>query len=119
MTERALEISTRLEWTSNETPLARISPEARIQLSVHSAESITSADPSLPPQIGSVAITGNRAGLVALAEQLLAIAHTDIEGYHQHFDSEVPRDFLDANGNWELIVERIEQRAIERSARDQ
>jgi len=119
MTDRSLEILTRIDWTRNGTPLQRISPDARIHLTVHSADSKTEAAPSLPPQIGTVAIRGNRDGLVALAEQLLAIAHTDIEGYHQHFDSDVPRDFLDANGNWELIVERNDQRAIRRSNQNQ
>lgn len=119
MTNRSLEHSTRLVWSQNGIPHQRISPEARIHLTVHSAESKTEADPSLPPQIGTVAIRGNRAGLVALAEQLLAIAHTDIEGYHQHFDSDVPHDFLDANGNWELIVERNDQRAIRQANQKQ
>ena len=119
MTNRSLEVSIQLEWTQSGTPLRQISPDARIHLSVHSAESKTIADPSLPPQIGTVAICGNRAGLISLAEQLLAIAHTDLEGYHQHFDSDVPQNFLVAEGNWELTVERNDQREVRKSNRKQ
>ncbi|MEQ8784807.1 MAG: hypothetical protein RIC55_00850 [Pirellulaceae bacterium] len=115
MPERTRDITLHLTWSEHGTPIASIADDARIRLSVHSAESKRDSDPSLPPQIGSVSIEGNRAGLVALAEQLLAIAYTEIEGYHQHFDDEVPANFLDAEGNWELIVGRNDSRSIRRA----
>jgi hypothetical protein len=118
MPEGTRDITVHLAWSQRGMPIVAIAEDARVHLSVQSAESKHAADPSLPPQIGSVSIHGNRAGLVALAEQLLAIAHTDIEGYHQHFDADIPAGFLDSDGNWELIVGRNDRRAIRRVVAD-
>ncbi len=118
MPESVRDITVHLTWSSQGTPVVPIANGARLQLSVQSAESRLADDPSLPPQAGSVSLHGNRAGLVALAEQLLAIAHTDIEGYHQHFDADVPANFLEAEGDWELIVGRNDHRAIRHAQRN-
>ena len=108
--ESSLEIVTHLEWNDNGLPVNAIATDARVELRVQNAvESECNS--------GVVMIRGNRSGLIALAEQLLAVAHTDVEGYHQHFDSEFPPDFLDGEWRWQLIIERSDQRAIRRSKR--
>ena len=115
MPERKHDITVKLVWNEHGVPVVPISPDAHVTLSVDTSDSKLAADSSLPPQSSTVAIHGNRAGLIALAEQILAIAHTDCEGFHQHFDDEFPANFLDADGGWELLVGRNDNRAIRKA----
>ena len=101
-----------IEWNDSGIPVTSLDRDAYISLSVVSATKKEASDPSLPPQIGSVSISGNRAGLLALAERLIAIAYTDIEGYHEHIDGDCPAGFAAVDGNWELLIERSDIRAI-------
>jgi len=112
MPERAHDISVKLVWNEAGFPVVPISSDAHISLLVNTGNSKLAADRSLPAQPSTVSIQGNRAGLIALAEQILAIAHTDSEGFHRHFDGECPANFLDSDGDWELLIGRNDNRAI-------
>ncbi len=114
MSERKRDITVHLAWSQLDTPIVPIPTDARVHLSVDPPESESADDQSPTEQRGSVSIVGNSAGLFALAEHLLAIAHTEIEGYQQHFTEDVPENFLDSDGNWELIVGRDDRRTTER-----
>lgn len=112
MTQRDICVS--LTWSDQGIPEKTLDANAHLEMVVESAES--KQTPGLPPQLSSVSIHGNRAGLVALATRLLAIAYTDIEGYHEHFDHEVQSGFvLHVDDCWELIVGRNDHRAIRRA----
>ena len=112
MSQREHSITIKLVWNDNGAPVVPISRDARVSLSVDTCDSTMAAASKLPGQPRTVSIHGNRAGLVALAEQILAVAQTDIERFHQHFDAECPTDFLDSDAGWGLIVGRNDNRAI-------
>ena len=112
------EVTVRLTLSDRGIATVPISPDARIHVSVSTAAEKQAADPTLPPQSNSIAIDGNKQGLITLAHQLLAIAHTDIEGYHQHFDSDVFAGFFESHSDWELIVGRNDNRAVRRARSD-
>lgn len=103
MPERKRDITVHLAWSQLDAPLVPIPPDARLYLSVHSAQS-DGADPPNSSPASSVSILGNSAGLVTLAEHLLAIAHSEIEDYQQHFNADAPENFLNVDGNWELVL---------------
>ena len=107
-----------IEWSPSGLPLTHIDQSAHLYLAVHSAAEKLATDPSLPQQTGTVSIRGNRAGLLKLAERLIAVAHTDVEGYHEHLDQECPRGLLDVAGDWELVIERSDVRAIRKAKRN-
>ena len=114
MPQHEHDITVKLVWNDNGVPVVPISSDAHISLSVDTSHSKLKPA-TLPPQQNTVSIHGNRAGLIALAEQILAIAQTDIEGFHQHFDAECPANFLDSDGDWELLIGRNDDRAIRKA----
>ncbi len=118
MEEREHDVTVRLTLSAQGIGSAHIPSDAHVRVSVSPTPEKRSTDPELPPQKNSISIIGNKQGLTALAAELLAIAHTDIEGYHQHFDSDVFAGFFESNGDWELIVGRNDNRAIRRARTD-
>ncbi len=107
-----------IEWNSSGIPLSGVSPTAHVQLDVADAATKYKDGHDLPPQIGTISLRGNREGLLAIAERLVAVAYTDVETYHEHLDDSVHGDFLDTNGEWEILIERSDVRAIRRAIQD-
>jgi hypothetical protein len=118
MDKGAHELTVRLTVNDRGIASSPIATDAHVRVTVSTATEKLLADPELPPQSNSIVIEGNKHGLIALAEQLLAIAHTNVEGYHQHFDSDVFAGFFESDGDWELIVGRNDKRAIRRAVSD-
>lgn len=112
------EIKISIEWASNGLPLKSVDQNAHLMLDVASGAKKTAEHPDLPPQIGTVSLSGNRAGLLALAERLMAVAYTEVESYHEHLDNECPAGLLETDGTWELLIERSDRRAIRKAIRD-
>jgi len=112
MGEHSHDLTVRLTVNDQGIASSPIPSDAHIRVSVWTAAAESASDPCLPPQTNSIAIDGNKQGLIALAEQLVAIAVTDVEGYHQHIDSGVFAGFFESDGDWELIVSRNDRRAI-------
>ncbi len=112
------EFNVTIEWNTTGVPVSSIPQDAHIALEVVPSDQKMRQDPNLPNQIGTVSLSGNRAGLLALAERLIAVAHTDVEGYHEHFDSDFPAGFVGTDGPWELLIVRSDVRAIRKAIKE-
>jgi hypothetical protein len=107
MTEKT--IAFQLRWNDAGCPLKDIPGDAMIIIKV--------SGEGCPPQprtdvatqeearpIKEVYVEGNRAGLQALGKIILAVAETDLAGYHEHLDSETYPTFLASDEGWWLTI---------------
>jgi hypothetical protein len=69
---------------------------------------VTVRPASGPDTFPEVELTGTRAGLLWLAEQILRVAHAD-QGMHTHLDAEACSPVYLSPDGWWLTIERNER----------
>jgi hypothetical protein len=106
MTEKT--ITLQLKWNGAGCPLKDIPADARILIKVagegasQSTSDATTPDEARP--IKGVTIQGNQAGLQALGKIILAVAETELAGYHEHLDPETYPTFVRSDDGWWLTI---------------
>jgi hypothetical protein len=100
-----------LEWNEHGCPVIRAPERARIDVAVQVGE----ASPDGTVAIRGIFIEGNADGLRWLSSELLAIAETELSGYHAHLDPETNAPVYRSKGGWWLTISKHPDRRTKRT----